>query len=502
MSSITAQQTKLDLELVPKEKRLEIRKCNGRLKYLDKKTEKPPFKLSWMILLSLRAIPYLSPLHMFLKFTCTNSGLLSTITDVVVDQMHQSWRTFSTIINRSLSRKTTSLDKLRLSRAQILWGMYYKKNVDYVELLWEDFTYQIDNRGVTPPKKARKFKNHASPKLTTVQFHLKNPQGIEKRKGIDLLSEMALTEEAQYEEVSKKSLRDFHKTHPSGSGIVTKIAPSAAKIKPSVINKGTGAKPGVPDVTEEESTESEAESWGRDKDDSNNDHDSRSEGNDQESSSGDDNTQSDNKKGMDSDDETNENEMGSESYQEENEEEVEDDEEEKDDEFVKTSSNSTDDEDETNKESKVEDKTEGDEDKEMDFSTNQFADDVDVRLNEPVNTDDGFIQKEGTDAEMVNVQQRNENPKITLNQVIEDAHVTISTVTKKTEVPITSSSHSSDLASKFLNFSNIPHTDAEIVSPMDVHVHHKIPSNQTPTLLTVPVSVITESSPIYTTVIL
>nr|GFD41523.1 hypothetical protein [Tanacetum cinerariifolium] len=31
MSSIIAQQTKLDLELVPKEKRLEIVKCNGRL---------------------------------------------------------------------------------------------------------------------------------------------------------------------------------------------------------------------------------------------------------------------------------------------------------------------------------------------------------------------------------------------------------------------------------------------------------------------------------------
>ncbi|GJX14119.1 hypothetical protein Tco_0205877 [Tanacetum coccineum] len=31
MSSITAQQTKLDLELVPKEKRLDIGKCNGRL---------------------------------------------------------------------------------------------------------------------------------------------------------------------------------------------------------------------------------------------------------------------------------------------------------------------------------------------------------------------------------------------------------------------------------------------------------------------------------------
>ncbi|GJU73653.1 hypothetical protein Tco_1265058 [Tanacetum coccineum] len=37
---------------------------------------------------------------------------------------------------------------------------------------------------------------------------------------------------------------------------------------------------------------------------------------------------------------------------------------------------------------------------------------------------------------------------------------------------------------------------------MDVHVHHEVPSNQTPTLLTVPVSVITESSLIFTTVIL
>ncbi|GJS66016.1 hypothetical protein Tco_0680580 [Tanacetum coccineum] len=56
---------------------------------------------------------------------------------------------------------------------------------------------------------------------------------------------------------------------------------------------------------------------------------------------------------------------------------------------------------------------------------------------------------------------------------MEDAHVKISTVGKKTEVPVTSFSHSSDLASKFLNFSDIPHIDAKIVSPMDVHVHHE-----------------------------
>ncbi|GJW64741.1 hypothetical protein Tco_0116625 [Tanacetum coccineum] len=166
------------------------------------------------------------------------------------------------IINRSLSGKTTDLDKLHLSRAQILWGMYYKKNMDYVELLWEDFTYQIENRGankigiippdpemketkayktylgyatgVTPPKKAQKFKKSASPKLTTIPVSTEEPTGkskrhkrstkkssnvptegvvirdtpemslskkkekmtIKKRKGIDLLSELALIEEA------------------------------------------------------------------------------------------------------------------------------------------------------------------------------------------------------------------------------------------------------------------------------------------------------------------
>ncbi|GKD88739.1 hypothetical protein Tco_1364246, partial [Tanacetum coccineum] len=179
-------------------------------------------------------------------------------------------------------------------------------------------------------------------------------------------------------------------------------------------------------------------------------------------------------KGSDSEHETDENEIGSESNQEENEEEVEDDEEEKDDEFVKTPSNYIDDEDETNVESEVKDNAKGNEDKGMDYTTNQFDDDVDVRLNEPVNTDEGFIQEEGINAEMIN----------------------------KTEVPVTSSSHSSDLASKFLKFSNIPHTDVEIVSLMDVHVHHEVPINQTPTLLKVHVLVFTKSSPIYTTVIL
>ncbi|GKE56558.1 hypothetical protein Tco_1495743, partial [Tanacetum coccineum] len=70
----------------------------------------------------------------------------------------------------------------------------------------------------------------------------------------------ALTEEAQIKEVRKKSLRDFHKTHPSGSGTVAKNPPSVEKITPTVTSEGTGDKPGVLDITEDDSTESESES--------------------------------------------------------------------------------------------------------------------------------------------------------------------------------------------------------------------------------------------------
>ncbi|GJR86468.1 hypothetical protein Tco_0210479 [Tanacetum coccineum] len=230
---------------------------------------------------------------------------------------------------------------------------------------------------------------------------------------------------------------------------------------------------------------------GNEEDDSNNEQDSSNDGSDEKNNSDDDKTQSDNENESDSEHETDENKSGSESDQEED----EDDEEEVKDELVKTTSNDSDDEDET----KISDKAEGDEDEEIDYTTSQLYDDVDIRLNELVDTDKEFVLEEGTDATMTSVQHENENPKII--QVIEDAHVTLSTILQKTEVLVTSSCHSSDLAAKFLYFLDIPYTDAEIVSPMDVHIHHEVPSQQTPTLLTVPVSVITDTSLVYSTVI-
>ncbi|GKE37177.1 hypothetical protein Tco_1460582, partial [Tanacetum coccineum] len=66
-------------------------------------------------------------------------------TDVNVNKLHQPWRSFAAIINKCLSSKP-SYDSLCLSQAQILWGMYNNNKVDYAYLLWEDFTYQIENK--------------------------------------------------------------------------------------------------------------------------------------------------------------------------------------------------------------------------------------------------------------------------------------------------------------------------------------------------------------------
>ncbi|GKD01631.1 hypothetical protein Tco_1171905, partial [Tanacetum coccineum] len=127
-----------------------------------------------------------------------------------------------------------------------------------------------------------------------------------------------------------------------------------------------------------------------------------------------------------------------------------------------------------------EEESEDDDQEEEEFvhKSNEESNDVnksDEESDDVIKGDKEIVQGEGGDAEMTDAQQGNENLETTQEQVVKDAHVTISTVTKKTEVHVTSSSRSSNLASKVLNFLDIPYTDAEIVSSLDVHVHHEVP---------------------------
>nr|GEU42204.1 retrovirus-related Pol polyprotein from transposon TNT 1-94 [Tanacetum cinerariifolium] len=73
-------------------------------------------------------------------------GPLYKHTNMFVDHIHQTWRNLAAIINKCLSRKTKSNDKLKKSRIDILRGMFKRENVDCPELIWEDIAYQIYHR--------------------------------------------------------------------------------------------------------------------------------------------------------------------------------------------------------------------------------------------------------------------------------------------------------------------------------------------------------------------
>nr|GEZ28616.1 hypothetical protein [Tanacetum cinerariifolium] len=166
--------------------------------------------------------------------------------------MHQPWRSFSAIINKCLSGKTTALESLCLSRAQLLWVMYHNKNVDYVYLLWEDLVFQVENKNskknnvdyfmakdkailrrnkmfwyfamddsikliLTSPKK----KHVQAPKGKRLKATANVPKSGKKKllaQGLKTLSEIALSEDEQIKIATKRSKTQFHSSLASGSG--------------------------------------------------------------------------------------------------------------------------------------------------------------------------------------------------------------------------------------------------------------------------------------------
>nr|GEZ02997.1 hypothetical protein [Tanacetum cinerariifolium] len=91
--------------------------------------------------------PFEEKILAFLWFL-RHSGVIRRLTDVNINKLHQPWRSFAAIINKCLTGKSSGYDSLWLSQAQILCGLYHKRNVDFAYLMWEDFVYQVEHKDI------------------------------------------------------------------------------------------------------------------------------------------------------------------------------------------------------------------------------------------------------------------------------------------------------------------------------------------------------------------
>nr|GFA54040.1 hypothetical protein [Tanacetum cinerariifolium] len=116
---------------------------------------------------------------------------IKKIIDVNIKKLHQLWRSFAAVINKCLSGKSTSYDSIRLSQAQILWGMYHKKNMDFAYLLWEDFVYQVKHKDA---KKSNEMYYYRFTKVIINFFMIKDPS-IPRRNKFGAMLPVELTNE-------------------------------------------------------------------------------------------------------------------------------------------------------------------------------------------------------------------------------------------------------------------------------------------------------------------
>nr|GEZ64518.1 hypothetical protein [Tanacetum cinerariifolium] len=108
--------------------------------------------------------PFKKEILAFLWFL-GHSGAIRRLTDVNINKLHQPWRSFAAIINKCLTKKSSGYHSLRLSQAQIMWGLYHKRNVDFAYLMWEDFVYQVKH------KDTKKSNEMYYPRFTKVIIH-------------------------------------------------------------------------------------------------------------------------------------------------------------------------------------------------------------------------------------------------------------------------------------------------------------------------------------------
>ncbi|GKA10485.1 hypothetical protein Tco_0689918 [Tanacetum coccineum] len=241
MNPTAASQIALDNALVPPEARLKIGECNRRIKI-----SKPQREATYQVTLDALKLSSCYPAILI------NAGVPEIY-------MHQFWNT--------------------VTKEHQVYGALIPKEMINEDILNSTAyqTYFAYASGAKEPKMDKKFKKPASPKLKTVLVSPKEPTKKPAKKtvpkalvkgkiskGIEIISDAAITEAAQLKEATKRSKKDFQISQTSGSGDGTDFesgVPDEQQRKISDADKGTGTKLGVTDVPKYDS-KSEKESWG------------------------------------------------------------------------------------------------------------------------------------------------------------------------------------------------------------------------------------------------
>nr|GEW55833.1 retrovirus-related Pol polyprotein from transposon TNT 1-94 [Tanacetum cinerariifolium] len=221
--------------------------------------------------------PFKEEIIAFLRFLGHNAAIRK-LTDVNLNKLYQSWRSFAAIINKCLTVKSSGYDSLRLSQAQILLNKkIQRKALRCITLGSQRLSsiiscqrirlfqggmrnsnaykeYYAVATGAAPPKprasvrKTRSSSNttitppnaDAGPRLTTSEKG-KQAAKASKAKSLSALSEVAMTEAQQLKLATKRSQQQTHISQASGFGT----------------DEGTSSKPGVFDVPTDESEDDE-----------------------------------------------------------------------------------------------------------------------------------------------------------------------------------------------------------------------------------------------------
>nr|GEX13616.1 copia protein [Tanacetum cinerariifolium] len=118
------------------------------------------------------------------------SEIIHFVSRMAVNNLYQPWRAILSMINQCLTGKTSGHDRPRYPVLQMPWGIIMSTNVEYAELLWEEFvqaiqTFLTDKANLgSPTKKGRKDKPHVIPYrrfMKIIICHLGRIQNIHQR---------------------------------------------------------------------------------------------------------------------------------------------------------------------------------------------------------------------------------------------------------------------------------------------------------------------------------